>query len=44
MTASSSTATSVVGESSSWKLSDPAVAGALKLGHLNAQTQEFTIR
>ena len=28
----------------SWNLSDPAVAGALKLGHLNAQTQEFTIR
>jgi hypothetical protein len=26
-----------------WKLSDPAVAGARKLGHLNPQTQEFTI-
>ncbi len=25
-----------------WKLSDPAVAGARKLGHLNPQTQEFT--
>jgi hypothetical protein len=27
----------------SWNLSDSAVAGALKLGHLNPQTQEFTI-
>jgi hypothetical protein len=26
-----------------WKLSDKAVAGARKLGHLNPQTQEFTI-
>ena len=26
-----------------WKLSDRAVAGARKLGHLNPQTQEFTI-
>ena len=26
----------------SWKLSDSAVAGALKLGHLNPQTQEFS--
>jgi hypothetical protein len=26
-----------------WNLSDPAVAGARKLGHLNPQTQEFTI-
>jgi hypothetical protein len=26
-----------------WNLSDPAVAGALKLGHLNPQTQEFTL-
>jgi hypothetical protein len=26
-----------------WKLSDEAVAGARKLGHLNRQTQEFTI-
>ena len=26
-----------------WNLSDPAVAGALKLQHLNPQTQEFTI-
>ena len=26
-----------------WKLSDPAVAGALKLDHLNPQTNEFTI-
>ena len=26
-----------------WKLSDPAVAGAEKLPHLNPQTQEFTI-
>jgi hypothetical protein len=26
-----------------WELSDPAVARALKLGHLNPQTQEFTI-
>ncbi|MDQ4029941.1 MAG: hypothetical protein M3168_02755 [Actinomycetota bacterium] len=26
-----------------WNLSDSAVAGALKLGHLNPQTQEFTI-
>jgi hypothetical protein len=26
-----------------WNLSDDAVAGALKLGHLNPQTQEFTI-
>ena len=26
-----------------WKLSDPAVAGAKKLAHLNPQTQEFTI-
>jgi hypothetical protein len=26
-----------------WKLSDSAVAGARKLGHLNPQTQEFTI-
>jgi hypothetical protein len=26
-----------------WKLSDPAVAGAMKLGHLNPQTQEFTL-
>jgi hypothetical protein len=25
-----------------WNLSDPAVAGAKKLGHLNPQTQEFT--
>jgi hypothetical protein len=25
-----------------WKLSDNAVAGARKLGHLNPQTQEFT--
>jgi hypothetical protein len=25
-----------------WKLSDPAVAGARKLGHLNPQTQEFS--
>jgi hypothetical protein len=27
-----------------WNLSDRAVAGARKLGHLNPQTQEFTIR
>jgi hypothetical protein len=27
-----------------WELSDPAVAGARKLDHLNPQTQEFTIR
>jgi hypothetical protein len=27
----------------SWKLSDNAVAGALKLGHLNPQTQEFSM-
>ncbi len=26
-----------------WDLSDPAVGGALKLGHLNPQTQEFTL-
>jgi len=26
-----------------WNLSDKAVAGAMKLGHLNPQTQEFTI-
>jgi hypothetical protein len=26
-----------------WKLNDPAVAGARKLGHLNPQTQEFTL-
>lgn len=26
-----------------WNLSDPAVAGALKLGHLNPQTSEFTL-
>jgi len=26
-----------------WNLSDPAVAGAMKLDHLNPQTQEFTI-
>ncbi len=26
-----------------WDLSDPATAGARKLGHLNPQTQEFTI-
>jgi hypothetical protein len=26
-----------------WKLNDPAVAGARDLGHLNPQTQEFTI-
>ncbi|MGH2695227.1 MAG: hypothetical protein ACRDJJ_10510 [Actinomycetota bacterium] len=26
-----------------WNLSDSAVAGARKLGHLNPQTQEFTI-
>ncbi len=26
-----------------WRLSDTAVAGAMKLGHLNPQTQEFTI-
>lgn len=26
-----------------WKLSDRAMAGARKLGHLNPQTQEFTI-
>jgi hypothetical protein len=26
-----------------WNLSDPAVAGARKLDHLNPQTQEFTI-
>jgi hypothetical protein len=26
-----------------WKLSDPAVAGAIKLGHLNPQTQETTL-
>lgn len=26
-----------------WNLSDPAVAGARKLGHLNPQTQEYTI-
>ncbi|HZK52532.1 MAG TPA: hypothetical protein VFD47_13330, partial [Actinomycetota bacterium] len=26
-----------------WRLSDKAVAGAKKLGHLNPQTQEFTI-
>ena len=26
-----------------WNLTDPAVAGARKLGHLNPQTQEFTI-
>jgi hypothetical protein len=26
-----------------WNLSDPAVAGARRLGHLNPQTQEFTI-
>jgi hypothetical protein len=26
-----------------WNLSDSAVAGALKLGHLNPQTQEFTL-
>lgn len=26
-----------------WNLSDPAVAGAMKLGHLNPQTQEMTI-
>jgi hypothetical protein len=26
-----------------WKLSDQAMAGARKLGHLNPQTQEFTI-
>jgi hypothetical protein len=26
-----------------WNLSDRAVAGALKLGHLNPQTQEFTL-
>ncbi|HXV57955.1 MAG TPA: PA domain-containing protein [Gaiellaceae bacterium] len=26
-----------------WNLTDPAVAGAKKLGHLNPQTQEFTI-
>ena len=25
-----------------WKLTDPAVAGAMKLDHLNPQTQEFT--
>jgi hypothetical protein len=27
-----------------WELSDPATAGARKLGRLNPQTQEFTIR
>jgi hypothetical protein len=27
-----------------WNLSDRAVAGARKLGHLNPQTQEFTLR
>lgn len=27
-----------------WNLSDSAVAGAKKLGHLNPQTQEFTLR
>jgi hypothetical protein len=26
-----------------WNLSGNATAGALKLGHLNPQTQEFTI-
>jgi hypothetical protein len=26
-----------------WNLSDPAVAGARKVGHLNPQTQEFTL-
>ncbi len=26
-----------------WNLSDKTVAGAMKLGHLNPQTQEFTI-
>jgi hypothetical protein len=26
-----------------WNLSDKRVAGAMKLGHLNPQTQEFTI-
>ena len=26
-----------------WRLSDPAVANAMTLGHLNPQTQEFTI-
>jgi hypothetical protein len=26
-----------------WELSDKAVAGAMMLGHLNPQTQEFTI-
>jgi hypothetical protein len=26
-----------------WNLTDPAVAGAKKLGHLNPQTQELTI-
>jgi hypothetical protein len=26
-----------------WNLSDPAVAGARRLGHLNPQTQEFTL-
>jgi hypothetical protein len=26
-----------------WNLSDKAVAGAKRLGHLNPQTQEFTI-
>jgi hypothetical protein len=27
-----------------WKLSDRAVSGAMRLGHLNPQTQEFSLR
>jgi hypothetical protein len=27
-----------------WRLNDRAVAGAMRLGHLNPQTQEFSLR